>query len=433
MKKNKEKKEKKKMSKVELVFDIISVVFLVGFSIFYLTRAIIWKKEFTPKESPTGQKTEFLVNKVINKGTVTEGDGLYQEDTKFVFKGKEVNNYVKYSNMLFRIVKINSDKSMELITDEPINFMKIAEEMKDYKGSDIDTYLNGYFYNLIDNEYLQKAIVCLDKTTDVAKITCNDKYAPFVKLLNISDYLNSKVENVSFLDTTNNAWLYNSNDEKYWLMNSGNLLVDAPDNLYEIYPVITVSQKISFTEGEGTLEKPYVVETDKLFGTYVKLGEDMYQVYEEDDETISLVLNSLINDGKTKQAFSKVENEFSLEANGVGKYLNTTYYDSLSYKDYLLDKEYYVGSYDDGIDKMEEVKVTSKVGLLNATNVIFNLELSNYYLNTPTGNSSVYMINNKFIKHSKNIIEKAIRPTIKISKKDLKGKGTLEDPYTKEV
>ena len=43
-KEKKTKKKKKKMSKFELIFDLISVVFLVGFAIFYGYRMIYSKK-----------------------------------------------------------------------------------------------------------------------------------------------------------------------------------------------------------------------------------------------------------------------------------------------------------------------------------------------------------------------------------------------------
>ncbi|MDD2391616.1 MAG: hypothetical protein PHU94_01600 [Bacilli bacterium] len=428
---NKVKKNPPKMSKIELIFSIVSIIFLVGFSVFYLSRAVIYKNKLTPTDDK-GKKVSSLVNDIMQKKVVTSGDGLYQDGNKYFFKGEEVDNYVVYSNMLYRVIKINSDRSMEVISEDPINYLKVSEEIRDYKGSDIDRYLNEYFYEQIDKKNLIKGTVCLDTVEDINKITCNNKYYSNVKLLNISDFLNSKVDGNSFLMGEENTWLYNRTDEKTWLMNNSNLSLDAPDNLYAIRPVLTLTNVVSFSSGDGTKEKPYIIETDNIVGKYVKLGEDLWQVFETEEEKISLVLNNLIDDGNTKYQFNIKDNKFDIENVGIGKYLNTNYLESLSYKDLLLEHEYNIASYDDGLDKIKEDTIKVKVGLYDVTNILFNLELDNYYLITPTGNYSAYMFSDGVVYSNRGYV-RSVRPTITISKEGLKGEGTLNNPYTKEV
>lgn len=425
------KKNPKKMSKIELIFNIISIIFLVGFSVFYLSRAVIYKNKFTPTDDK-GKKASSLVNDIMQKKVVTSGDGLYKDGNKYFFKGKEVDNYVVYSNMLYRVIKVNSDKSMEVISEDPINYLKVSEGIRDYKGSDIDKYLNEYFYEQIDKKSLIKGTVCLDRVEDINKITCNNKYYSNVKLLNISDFLNSKVDGNSFLMGEENTWLYNRSDEKAWLMNNSNLSLDDPDNLYAIRPVLTLTNVVSFSSGDGTKDKPYVVETDNMVGKYVKLGQDVWQIFETEEDQISLVLNNLINHGNTKYQFNVKDNKFDIENVGIGKYLNTSYLESLSYKNLLLEHEYNIGSYDDGLDKIKEDTIKVKVGLYDITNIFFNLELENYYLITPTGKYSAYMLSDGVVYSNRGYV-RSVRPTITISKEGLKGEGTLDNPYTKEV
>ncbi len=429
--KKKSKKSLKKMSRIELIFNIVSLIFLVGFSTFYLSRAIIYKNKFTP-ETDNGKKALSLVNNLIKNEVVTSGEGLYQDGNKYIYKGEEVNNYVIYSNMLFRIIKINSDRSIEVISEDPINYLKISEEIKNFKDSDINRYLNDYYYNQIDNKKLIKSTICLDTIKDINEITCNDKYYANVKLLNISDYLNSKINNKSFLIKDGNTWLYNTSEEKAWLMNNSNLSLDDPDNLYAIRPVLTLTNVVSYTSGDGTKEKPYFIETNSMLGKYVKLGEDMWQIYETNENNLSLVLNSLVDNGNTKYQFNIKNSMFNLEDTGIGKYLNTNYFESLSYKNLLLDHEYFVASYDDGLDRIKDEKVTAKVGLYDVTNIFFNLDLNNYYLITPTGNYSAYIYQDGVVYSNRSYV-RSIRPTITISKDDLKGEGTLNNPYMKEV
>ena len=100
------KKDKKKMGVFEICFTIFSLLFLIGFSCFYGYRFIYYKNQFAPKDS-TGKVVTLLVNK-IKENVVTSGDGLYNEENIFVYKGENVNNYVRYSNMLFRIIKVNN-------------------------------------------------------------------------------------------------------------------------------------------------------------------------------------------------------------------------------------------------------------------------------------------------------------------------------------
>ena len=49
------------------------------------------------------------MNIVKNKSVVYEGEGLYMTGGNYIYKGIKVDNYVKYSNMLWRIIKINTD------------------------------------------------------------------------------------------------------------------------------------------------------------------------------------------------------------------------------------------------------------------------------------------------------------------------------------
>ena len=61
-------------------------------------------------------KTEELYKAIKNKNkVVTSGNGLYEMNGEYVFRGDTVNNYVKLSKGLFRIVKITSDNKILLI------------------------------------------------------------------------------------------------------------------------------------------------------------------------------------------------------------------------------------------------------------------------------------------------------------------------------
>ena len=186
-KEKKTKKKKKKMSKFELIFDLISVVFLVGFAIFYGYRMIHYKKIFTPKSSD-GKKIVLLNNTI----KAENDNGLVQEGRYYIFKGENAKNYIKFSNMLFRITKINSDGTMEMVLDDTLNYLAFDKEKYEFDTSNIDNYLNEYFYKKLNTSLLTTGTYCKDKVSDLNKITCENKGTSNVKLLSVSDYLNSK-------------------------------------------------------------------------------------------------------------------------------------------------------------------------------------------------------------------------------------------------
>ena len=57
------KKVKQKMSKAEIIFNIFSLIFLVGFSCFYGYRLIHYKNKLAPKTSE-GEAIVLLSNKI---------------------------------------------------------------------------------------------------------------------------------------------------------------------------------------------------------------------------------------------------------------------------------------------------------------------------------------------------------------------------------
>ena len=54
-------------------------------------------------------KTKTLQDTLIKDSLVETGNGLYKVDDEYIFKGDNVNNYIKLNDVLYRIVSINSD------------------------------------------------------------------------------------------------------------------------------------------------------------------------------------------------------------------------------------------------------------------------------------------------------------------------------------
>lgn len=429
---------------MEKKFRIISILFIVGCIIFYGGRFGYFYMKYNKKSSNNNSK-EVLAITIQKKGIVSSGDGLYNSNGELVFKGKNVNNYLIYSNILWRIVRVNNDNSIVLVTDSKLTDLAYSNDT-DFINSYIVDWLNkksentGIVESKLNNkeEYLTANTICLDTVDNLNNITCHKKdNSKYVSILGIGDYLNSKLED-SYINNTDSIWLYNTKkDGKVWYITNGNLSSDSKQSLHGIKAVITLKNTIGSVGGSGTKEDPYLIEKDVntlSFNSYVKLGNDLYTVYDIDNDKIKLVSTKLIDD-TTSRSTNYYNKEFNpTNRNSIAYYLNNTYYKKLTYKDILIDCDYYTGDYSSATKydykNIYNKKVTTKIGLLSLSDINLNNEL-NYYFYLNRVDNKIYSVNNTVnVNYSIN----KIRPTVCISKDTkLKGNGTKLNPFELEV
>ena len=186
--------------KIQTGFCILSAIFILGCCIYYGNRLIKYYKIYNPK-SESGEKLMTLASTISsNSNIVYEGSGLYLENGNYIYKGEKVNNYVLVNNMLFRIIKINSDKTIDIVLDDFINKIEWDKEYNDYSKSEINKYLNDKFLNILDKNILEKTTVCNPKVDKLTNVECGEYTSDdYVRLLGITDILTSKVDNKSYL------------------------------------------------------------------------------------------------------------------------------------------------------------------------------------------------------------------------------------------
>lgn len=82
-------------------------------------------------------------------GCVISNDDNYSYMGGCYFKGYPVNNFLWYSGFLWRIMGINADGSIRLITDETVTSIPwgATGTAKNYEDSYVKDWLNNYFYN----------------------------------------------------------------------------------------------------------------------------------------------------------------------------------------------------------------------------------------------------------------------------------------------
>ena len=431
-KKEEKKVEKGKYYKAQVIFCSISALFILGCCIFYGSRMIKYYKIYNPKASD-GKRIQLLANEITSKSEIVYNEsGLYINAGNYIYKGDVQNNYVKYANMLWRIVRINKDDTIEMVLDDYINIASWGSKY-DYLKSDIYTYLNNEFIKKLDKDSLVNSNICTDKFKELSSITCNNTNNDgYVNLLSVTTFLNSIVDKKTYLASEDEVyWLRDSSDSASWNTNGVNVSLSSGDNFYEIRPVVTLKSSIAYNKGDGSIDNPYLVENNKnLFGSYIKLGDDLWQIYDSTDNYRLVLADNL----KTSHRFSYSKNNYDVNDEGsVANYLNNEYLDSLAYKDKIIENTWYTGEYNTSYKDVLKDKVTARVGMLNYMDVKLNSDVEDYFLLTSTKDDSgslMLVYGDALLKKSKNTISRSIRPCITISKNiKLKGSGTLSDPF----
>jgi hypothetical protein len=423
---------KKTVINKQKLFIFISIIFIAFCILFYGVRFIYFYKKFNRK-TESGAVIQLLTNVIReNNPIMGETGGLSEDNGEFTFKGTGINNYLEYSGYLFRIIKINSDGSILLITDDVVNEFAYGKKGSNFKTSDVKVWLNDTsFVKTLSKENMIKTRSCLDTVSAITNITCKQLDENDSALLNLSDYLNASYKDQNYLNLDEEYWLGTiASIDEAWLIDSDKISKDAITDFYGIRPTITLATTTPFVSGNGSKETPYKVDNynDIKLGSYIKLGDDLWIVVENANNKLKLayedyILNKTSAFGLTNK-FDKNEN------NSLAFYLNNEFYNSLSYKDLIIQSDYYIGEYDFNANTIFSKKTTVHVGLLNVADLKLNLDLANFYTSTTT-NEKIYAFDMSGYLFASNLSNlRKIKPVITINKTEPKsGEGTKLNPY----
>lgn len=405
------------MIEVKKKFIFINIILIVFLIFFYSTRFVYYYLESNDKiENKTNYFADIL-KKTIN--VKDSNGGLYMVVDKYVYKNNVNDNYLWYSGQLFRILKINDDDTIDIIS-EPISILN--------GNNYIDSYLNE-FYNKLDKEYLVSFDECTSSFDDIDSI-CEDKINTNISLLDIEDYKISGSD--SFLSDNSSYFLINkTSDNKYWYVNNlGNLSISEDYNSFLIRPVLRLKSDITLISGTGTKTDPYIIKEKRNMniGEYVTFNSSLFRITSLDNG-ITIIKDECLSDNNGCINYKYGDTSDFLKSD-LYEYLNETYYNSIVNKDYIINKDYNISSYLDYnytiISKVNAFITISNVGdyyISNKTNsyLLTNNELnsiysindnSNYYLTLPSSIKKIYPV-------------LTLDSNLKIDK----GSGTYNDPY----
>lgn len=380
------------------------------------------------------------------------------------FTGNPTNNYVRLSNMLYRVYGLDSNNNIILVA---------AEDVSNVNYTKLNEWLNKYYYNHL-NDFTKKLIVkskyCNMKITDTTTDTteCSgytDKVNIFVP--SVVEVNKAAAGNENFMKTYTMSWVGNSGDDgKAYITrsffsaeNEGKSFI-AYDTTYNfgVRPMFTIKGNISAVSGDGSITDPYTFGdstpvkggeelNNASTGEYVNISGDLYRVIDvengytkviaEDSITRSseLVLavptiaaTELTYNPKVKGSVAYIIN------NESGQYIDTSYFVNHNVKVPIYKKDIIYG---------EEVKTEKYKAKVFAPNMyeMFSAQVNAYghvshgywYLNTSKTSFYISAVTDIGVPLNKETryLSFGIRPCAYIKDNVIvtSGLGTRNNPY----
>ena len=418
-------------------FIIVSATFILGLIFAYGTRLI----HFYSKENKNSEGEEIVNNSnyfndlLENTINVTDSNGgLYLDKENYIYKYDANENYLWYSGQLWRILKINENKTITIITDEAIALLNAKYEDNEY----LEDFLNE-FYEKLDQTLLVKYKSCNDEVTEGKGVRCESTKEVNIASLDVYNY-NKCGGAKSFLNNGTSYWLNNKNTEgNYLLVNNDGGIGVGSDIAHNLRPMVTLKDKIELIDGDGTKENPYIIEkrdtttiSNTLIGEYIKYNESVWRIINIDETSVKALKTTCIEDENGECLNYKFGTIIKYYNSLLYKYLNNTYYKTLENNDYLVKGNFYSGTYTDYNYKSLKENITEAYIGLPKIAEYYGYKNLNSYLITPNVMETVYTINDLgnyyLVKPTK---ELNIYPVINfdINLNITTGSGTIDNPY----
>lgn len=406
------------------------------------------------KNKTTIKRKVTVVQKLKNTvEDITNDTGIYQ--------GEKVNNYIKFSGMMFRIVGLDGN-NVKIVAEKDIANVN-------HKG--IDKWLE-YFYDHLassSKKYIVKNKYC---TGEVSSDVVNDSKECTKKTDNRNVYLLSNKEinesrneaGTSYLLTNTMSWTANTAKTGYaWafknaFLNIGSQYMGFSDEYnLGVRPLLTIKGNSLIKSGNGTYENPYSINDIKkgaadeylntrYSGEYITYSGYLWRIIEvADDETTKVIADSSISistDGAT--IGYETEEDIKIynpkQKGNIGYKINQKTGDSVN-EAYFISKEITVPIYET-VAKYGEEKETKKYKVkFSAPNMYDMFSASQYengrgywLLNSSKQVYRKYMVSNIGVVMYEQLAdstENYIRPVGYLDKriKIVSGSGTQKDPY----
>lgn len=241
-------------------------------------------------------KTTTIKDIILKDNKIVDSSyGLYNINGEYIFRGEQVNNFVKFNNKLWRIIKINKDGDLRLIEvarnesyvwDDRYNSDRNTNTgINDYRVSRMRDTLNDIYDSDFSDDikaYIKKQNVCLGKresesTNNTGSIECSDILEnQYVSLLQANEFVIASIDKncITLTDSSCTNYNYMTNfDKTFWSITADSYKTDKvykiADNVISstassksyIKIVIHIDGETTVSEGNGSESNPYIIKT----------------------------------------------------------------------------------------------------------------------------------------------------------------------------
>lgn len=239
-------------------------------------------------------------NKTEVKRTVKVVKKLYQTIKNVLgeatnFRGEPTNNYVRLSNMLYRVYGVDSNKNVILVADVDVSNVNYSK---------LDEWLEYYYKHL--NKKTQKMIVpskyCNMEVVDEASLATTEcssytesrkVYIPSIVEVNKAQDLNG-----NFMKTYTMSWVSNKKNDKeayltrkvfyYEEYGKSFLPYDVIQN-YGVRPMMVIKGSSLIQGGDGSFQDPYTfgdssigrggsLVNERSTGEYIRISDRLFRI-----------------------------------------------------------------------------------------------------------------------------------------------------------
>ncbi len=425
--------------------------------------------------------TYTVSDKIRNETKVTRNvqvvDKLYSfvkrnTDESNYYKGKDINNYVQFSGMLWQIINVNEDNSVRIILANASSNVTFGKAEK-FTDTNIYRWLTKEFYPHLENS--KKYIVpdakwCSNNTiydlTDIPEECNGEQFTGPIGLINIKDLVNTSINRSSFLKVRQYYWsldTINSDNANIIYATDYNGFLRYGTNLFSaVKPVINLSKDVYIMNGNGTVDNPYKLNDydygkenqeikNRLDGEYFSYSGYLFRkIGVDQDGNVKMIMASNLKDPVSTEQYlveydeSITTRKFDIKEKGnVGYKLNEELLLKLSDK-YIVKHEFEIPEMDENqyYDKWKKTKVSaylaypttyelfSSYNILAADSIEFNYLLMDYKTTNEitfvnTGNGMAYTMNQNIL--GSNAVKVVLY--LKGDKKISSGKGLMSNPY----
>lgn len=236
----------------------------------------------------------------------TTDEGLYKIGNEYVFRGENINNFIEIDTHLYRIIKIDENKSLQLISSTKTsnsfvwdNRYNVEKERNDGINDFLKSRLNeslSYLYEAEDSKneeaffstdekyYIIDHDYCIGKRSledenIYSQAECNETASLKVGLITLAEYARASIDpnckgafdrscaNYNYFNALGDYNNYThltltgvaDNTYQIYRVRNGDITIPKASSSAQLFPVIYIDQNTIYESGSGTYDDPYTV------------------------------------------------------------------------------------------------------------------------------------------------------------------------------